>query len=161
MKIEENTVVKINYSFDLKDGDLPGYMKKSFSARFIYGRERILPALEKALVGREEGDEFEVLIPCEQAYGPYNPDLINEIAISSINHPEKLKVGSYYEEIGYDGKPFGFTVNEIRKDSVLADFNHPAAGKDMILKVVITEARPASFMDILATMNLSMPKRGG
>ena len=48
MKIEENTVVKINYSLGLKDGELPGHLKKSFTAKFIYGRERILPALEKA-----------------------------------------------------------------------------------------------------------------
>lgn len=161
MKIEENTVVKISYSFDLKDGDLPECMKKSFSAKFIYGRERILPALEKALAGHKEGDEFEVTVPCEQAYGSHNPDLVNEIAISGINYPEELKVGSYHEETGHGGRPFGFTVKEVRKDSVLADFNHPAAGKEMILKVIIIEVRPASFMDIIATMNLSMPKGKG
>jgi FKBP-type peptidyl-prolyl cis-trans isomerase SlyD len=161
MKIEENTVVKINYSLGLKDGDLPEHLKKSFTAKFIYGRERILPALEKAIAGHEEGDEFEITVPCEQAYGPHNPELVNEIAISSINHPEELKVGSYYEDTGHDGRPFGFTVKDIRKDSVLADFNHPAAGKEMILKVAIIEARPASFMDLVATMNLSMPRGKG
>ncbi|MGQ9745328.1 MAG: FKBP-type peptidyl-prolyl cis-trans isomerase [Dissulfurimicrobium sp.] len=161
MKIREDTVVKINYSLDLKDGDLPEHLKRSFTAKFIYGRERILPVLEKTIAGHEEGDEFEITVPCEQAYGPHNPELIKEIAISNISHPEKLKVGSYYEDIGYDGRPFGFTVKDIRKDSVLADFNHPAAGKDMILKVTIIEARPASFMDLIAIMNLSVPKGKG
>ncbi|MGB9711541.1 MAG: FKBP-type peptidyl-prolyl cis-trans isomerase [Dissulfurimicrobium sp.] len=161
MKIEENTVVQINYSLSLRNGELPERLKRPFTAKFIYGRERIPAALESALAGHEEGDEFEVTIPHEQAYGPYNPDLVSEIDISNINHPEKLREGAYYEETGHDGKRFGFTVKEIRKDSVIADFNHPAAGKDMMMKVTVTEARPASYMELIAAMGPSMPKGKG
>ncbi len=161
MEIEENTVVKINYSLHLQTGELPERLRQSFTSKFIYGKDRILPALEKAFAGHKEGDELEVSVPPEQTYGPHDPGLVNEISIADIRHPEKLRVGSYYEETGPDGRTVGFSVNKIRGDSVLADFNHPAAGKDIILKVKITEVRPASFMDLVASMNLSVPRGKG
>jgi FKBP-type peptidyl-prolyl cis-trans isomerase 2 len=34
------------------------------------------------------------------------------------------------------------------------DFNHPAAGKDIVLKVKIMEVREPSFAELMASMNL-------
>ena len=153
MKVDRDTVVTVNYTVTVKDGETPEDLNRPFNCRFLYGRDRILPALEKALIGHEQEDEIQVTIPPEQAFGPYNPHLIKKVLISDLNHSEQLKEGEYYEEFGSNGKPFKFYLKELHGDYVLADFNHPSAGKSLVLNGTISEVKAASMLDIMAAMN--------
>ncbi len=158
MKVENDTVVEIQYILEVKDGVTPPELSKRFKTQFLYGREPVIPALEKAIFQLSPGDEIEVTIPPEQGFGKYDESLINEIPISQISRPDKLKEGELYEEITSNGQPVRFLIKEIKEDSVLADFNHPAAGKELTLKAQILSVRAASAMDILRAVNFS---RGG
>ncbi len=158
MKVENDTVVEIQYMLEVKEGKTPPELSRVFKAQFLYGREPVIPALEKAILGLEEGEEVEVTIPPEQAFGHYDEKLVNEIPLSDLKNPQLLKEGEIYEEIGSHGHPVRFTVKEIKDDSVLADFNHPAAGKDLVLKARVMSVRAASALDILRAVNFS---RGG
>ncbi len=161
MKVDRDTLVAVDYTIKVKDGETPENLQKRFSARFIYGRDPILPALEKALMGHEQDDEIEVVIPPEQSFGKYDPNLVNEIPLAHIRFPERLKVGEYYGEPGPDGRRVEFLVREIHEDYVVADFNHPAAGKILVLNARIAEVRPASFMEIMKALNMACSTGGG
>ncbi len=158
MKVENDTVVEIQYMLEVKDGKTPPELSRIFKAKFLYGREPVIPALEKAIYGLEEEEEIEVTIPPEQGFGHYNEKLVNEIPLSDLKNPHLLKEGELYEEIGSHGHPVRFIVKELRDDSVLADFNHPAAGKDLVLKAKVMSVRAANALDILKAVNFS---RGG
>ena len=158
MKVENDTVVEIQYMLKVKDGATPPELSKVFQARFLYGRDPVIPALEKAILGLETGEEVEVTIPPEQGFGHYDEKLVNEIPKSDLKRPEDLKEGEIYEEMASHGHPVRFMVKEIKDDSVVADFNHPAAGKDLVLKARVLSVRAANAMDILRAINLS---RGG
>ena len=153
MKVARDTIVTINYRVTVLDGELPEELDRPFTSQFLYGRDPVLPALEEALVGREQGDEVQVTIPPEQAYGPYDPYLIKKVPISNINNSGQLKEGKYYEEFGSSGKLIKFRLKELHDDYVIADFNHPSAGKALVLKGTIPEVRPASTADIMAAIN--------
>ncbi len=153
MKVDRDTVVTVNYTVIVKDGETPEDLNRPFTCRFLYGRDRILPALEKALIGHEQEDEIQVTIPPEQAFGPYNPHLIKKVLISNLNHSGQLKEGEYYEEFGSNGKSIKFYLKELHGDHVLADFNHPSAGKSLVLNGTISEVKAASMLDIMAAMN--------
>jgi len=158
MKVENDTVVQIQYMLQVKDGVTPPELTKTFKTEFLYGREPVIPALEKAIYQLSEGDQVEIFIPPEQGFGKRDESLISELSLSQIKRPETLKEGELYEEINAQGQPIRFLVKEIREDSVIADFNHPAAGKELILKAQILSVRAASAMDILRAVNFS---RGG
>ncbi len=158
MRVDRDTVVVVNYTLTVQDGETPPDLNRNFTARFIYGRDRVLPVLEKELFGLEPDDTIEVTIPPEQAFGQYDPKLVNEIPKTRLAHPERLKKGAYYEEFSPGGRPIGFLVKEIHDDYVVADFNHPAAGKTLLLKARVEEVKAATAMEILASMNLN---RGG
>jgi len=143
---------------EVKDGLTPPELSKIFKTQFLYGREPVIPALEKAIFQLSEGDEIEVHIPPEQGFGKRDETLISEVPISQISHPERLKEGELYEEVTAQGQAVRFLVKEIKEDSVVADFNHPAAGKELLLKAQILSVRAASAMDILRAVNFS---RGG
>ncbi|MEA1991433.1 MAG: FKBP-type peptidyl-prolyl cis-trans isomerase [Thermodesulfobacteriota bacterium] len=153
MKVDRDTVVTVNYTVTVKDGETPEDFSRPFNCRFLYGRDRVLPALEKALIGHEQEDEIHVNIPPEQAFGPYNPYLVKKVPISDFNHSGQLKEGEYYEEFGSNGKSIKFYLKELHGDYVLADFNHPSAGKSLVLNGTISEVKAASMLDIMAAMN--------
>jgi len=158
MKVGTDTVVKVKYILEVQDGATPAELNKTFEAEFLYGRDPVIPVLEKAIWNLGEGEQVDVKIPPEQAFGKYNKSLVNEIPLSQISHPEKLEEGKIYREITPAGQEIRFTVKELRKDSVLADFNHPAAGKHLLLKAQIVSVRAATSFDILRSVNLN---RGG
>ncbi|NPA93827.1 MAG: hypothetical protein GXO58_00175 [Thermodesulfobacteria bacterium] len=158
MKIENDTVVELEYTLQVKDGITPPELDKVFRTQFLYGREPVIPTLEKAIYQLSPGDEIEITIPPEQGFGKRDETLVNEIPLSQLKHPEKLKEGQLHEEITSTGEAVRFLVKEIKDDYVVADFNHPAAGKELLLKAKILSVRAASAMDILRAVNFS---RGG
>ncbi len=158
MKVGTDTVVKVQYTLQVEDGVTPPELGKIFEAEFLFGRDPVIPVLEKAVFNHEEGEEVEVSIPPEQAFGRYDKALINEIPLSQISRPDQLKEGEMYHEITPMGQEVRFMVKEIRENSVLADFNHPAAGKHLKLKARIVSVRAATSFDILRAINAS---RGG
>ncbi len=153
MKIDRDTFVTINYRLSVVDGELPEDLNRPLISRFLYGRDPILPAIEEALIDHKEGDEIQITIPPEQGFGPYNPYLIKKVPISNINYSGQLKERQYYEEFGSSGKLIKFCVKELYDDYVIADFNHPLAGKSLVLNGTISEVRSASMSDVMAAIN--------
>ncbi len=158
MRVETDTVVKVRYNLEVEKGNTPPELDRAFEAEFLYGRDPVIPVLEKAIWNLEEGENVEVVIPPEQAFGKYRKSLVNEIAISQISRPDRLKKGEIYQEVTATGHEMRFTVKDIRGDTVIADFNHPAAGKHLRLKAEIVSVRAATSLDILRCMNIN---RGG
>ncbi len=161
MKVIPDTVVTVNYTLTVQDGETPENLRRNFSVQFIFGRNPVLPALEKAIAGHEQGEKVKVRIPPEESFGKYDPALISKVPIKNLTFPERLKAGEYYREMAADGRPFEFLAKEVHKNHVVADFNHPAAGKTLILHATINGVRPATSMEIIRTMNLTCSTGGG
>ncbi len=148
--IKQDFFVKIRYQMNLKNEKAPEWFSQVYETSFVLGKEPLPQIIEDNLLNKKEGDIIEILIPPESAYGPHLPYLIREIDINSLKHPEKLKVGEWYDEITPYGSRTSFKVLEIKENKVKADFNHPAAGKEVIMKIKILEARPATAYEILS-----------
>jgi len=148
--IKKDFFVRIKYHLELKDEKAPSWFSEPVEAGFILGREPVPKIIEDAVTGKKEGEEVEVVIPPESAYGPYLSYLIKEVDIKELKHPEKIKVGEWYEEINKYGSRISFKVLEVDGDKIKADFNHPAAGKTVIMKIKILEARPATSFEIFS-----------
>lgn len=150
MKIERDAFVRLRYFMEIEGEKTPEWFSRSIEVSFIFGREPIPAIIERAILGKEVGEKVEVTIPPQSAYGPRLDYLVKEIDLKSLKHPEKVKVGEWYEEVSPYGSRTFFKVLEIRGDKVIADFNHPAAGKNVIMKIEVLEARPASAYEIMA-----------
>ncbi len=149
MKIERDFFVALKYQMEIEGEKTPEWFSKPLEVSFIFGRDPIPTLIEKAIEGKEEGDTVEVIIPPHSAYGPRLDYLVKEVDLKSLKHPEKLVVGEWYEEVSPYGSRTSFKVLEIREDKVIADFNHPAAGKNVNIKIKILSARPATAYEIM------------
>ena len=69
----------MHYTLTDKDGTLIDSSKESNPLAYLHGAGNIIPGLEKALVGKTQGDTLQVKIEPAEGYGEVKTDLIKII----------------------------------------------------------------------------------
>ena len=104
---------------------------------FEVGAGEVIPGFEHGALGLNVGEEREVTITPENAYGIVNPQLIKKIPLKAIPNGEKLKVGMRIL-VGRQGEQqIPAVVTEVNLGEVTIDLNHPLAGKTLIFKIKV------------------------
>jgi FKBP-type peptidyl-prolyl cis-trans isomerase SlpA len=100
----------------------------------------VLPAfLERALIGREKGDEFQLEISSsDDVFGTAEPGKVQSIPSSQFTGQLPVEPGSLFEFQLLDGEPVAGRIVSVNNEAVLVDFNHPLIGKDVCYKIRIT-----------------------
>ncbi len=148
MAIVTNQIVSIEY--EVKDG------KKVVDSNigseplvFMFGKGQIIPGLENAIANMSIGEKAEVLVKAKDAYGEYEAEAMQEVPRDQFAGIE-LEVGMSLYGQGEDGGTVQVTVKEIGEESVIIDFNHPLAGKDLAFAVSINNIREASAEELMS-----------
>ena len=144
-RIRDGKWVRLRYAQNLILRDGSELCRDPGEVSFVYGIERQMASLDKALEGRQEGDRMVVDIPEEELFGTYDLELVREIPRGGLKKA-RLKKGSVYREIK-QGSLVTFVVKEVYENSVLADFNHPHAGARAQADIEIVEVRDADEND--------------
>jgi len=142
MAIEANQIVSIEY--EVKDGD--NVVDSNIGGDplvFMFGKGQIIPGLENGIVDMSIGDKGDILVQPTDAYGEYNAEATQEVPVDQFAGIE-LNVGMTLYGQGEDGGTVQVTVKEIKEDTVVIDFNHPLAGKELMFSVAINNVRDAS-----------------
>jgi len=150
MKVGKDTIVTLDYELRLDDGQLvesTRETKRPFI--FCFGRSNVLPAIEEALEGKEEGYEVELELPPEKAYGPVMEEAIYDVPRSQFPPDSNLEVGSTMMMETPQGEQYPFRIAEVTEEQVKVDFNHPMAGRTLFFKLYVTGVREASPDEIL------------
>jgi FKBP-type peptidyl-prolyl cis-trans isomerase 2 len=129
--IESGKTVALEYTLKLEDGSVVQSNKDSEPFKYVQGEHQILPALERQLEGMEVNEEKVVELSAEDAYGRVNPEAFKEVPSEQI--PERARhVGAQLSAEGYKGT---IRVADVKNETVVLDFNHPLAGKDLTFDV--------------------------
>lgn len=132
--ITEGSKVSLEYSLSLKDQGVVDSNVGGETLTFAYGSSQIIPGLEKAVSGMKVGEQKNVEIPPEEAYGPVYQEAIITANISQF--PADLqKVGATVQTQGQDGRQLRGKVISIEGDMVKVDFNHPLAGQTLYFEI--------------------------
>lgn len=102
------------------------------------GDDSVIPGLQEALVGMEEGERSTVTIPPEQAYGAHSEDRLGEYDREAFE--EMLGDRDLVEGVEVqtdDGLPG--RVVDIGDSVVTVDFNHELAGETLTFEIEIVE----------------------
>ncbi len=142
MAIEANQIVSLEY--EVRDGDkVVDSNVGGAPLVFMYGKGQIIPGLEAGIEKMEIGEKADVLVKPADAYGEYNPDATQEVPADQFAGID-LEVGMTLYGQGEDGGTVQVTVKEIKEDTVVIDFNHPLAGKDLMFTVTVNNVREAT-----------------
>lgn len=145
--IEENKVVRIDYTVKDQDGQLIDTSEGKEPLAYLHGAGNIIPGLESALAGYAEGDAFEVVIQPDDAYGPRNDALIQVVERGVFQGVDQIDVGMVFNAQGPQGD-IQVTIIAIDGDKVTIDGNHPLAGVVLSFEGVVREVRDATEEEV-------------
>ena len=143
--IENNHVVEIDYTLKGDNGEVIDSSKDVGPLSFIQGKNNIIPGLESEIAGKKIGDDFNVTIQPEHAYGERNSALIQVVPKSEFGeNAEKVQVGDQFQVQNENGQPMVVAVAEVKDNEVVLDANHPMAGVTLHFDVKIVSVRDAT-----------------
>lgn len=146
MQIQKNTVVTLNYRVIDSDGN----PVDEGGQPIVYlhgGYGGIFDVIEEALQGKAEGDQLNVHLEPEDAFGDYDAELV---LIEPRNlFPDNIEVGMQFERASEDGEDDElYTITDIADDKVVVDGNHPLAGMALNFSCTVAEVRQATPEEI-------------
>jgi FKBP-type peptidyl-prolyl cis-trans isomerase SlyD len=104
----------------------------------------VLPALEKGLIGLEQGALAELEIPAREAFGERDESMVRTLELRSFPSGRDLEPGRWaIAKNQATGAQYSYLVLEKTDSTITVDYNHPLAGKDLHYKVKIALVRPA------------------
>jgi FKBP-type peptidyl-prolyl cis-trans isomerase SlyD len=143
MTVEKNKVVAFHYTLSDTQGEQIESSKDKDAMEYLHGASNIIPGLEKAMEGREAGDEFSVTVEPEEAYGTRSDANIQRIPLKRLGKIGKPKVGQVLGLQTNQG-PVQVTVVKVGKFNVDVDANHPLSGQALTFDVEIVSVRDAA-----------------
>jgi len=133
--IGPDTSVTIDYSLSLEGG----VSSHKESLQFRYGAGEIFPKLEEELVGLSVGQEKDITLSANDAYGEIDPHLIRAVPLEVFPGDTEIKAGQAYQGVDERGKQRLFYVRKVEGNHVTIDFNHPLAGKTLYFRIVVRD----------------------
>ena len=152
MHIADPCVVSLTWQ--LTDGQNRPIDALEEPVEFFYGGEDLLAKVEEALAGYGPGDELNVHLEPEHAFGDYKAELV--CFEDRKLFPELLETG-----MAFEGLPAGhitpgmpadviYVVTEIYASHVVLDANHPLAGMSLRLLMKVQDVREPSEAELEA-----------
>lgn len=143
MKITNNSVVVMHYAVSDSEGTLIDSSYDHKPMTIIQGTGYLIPGLEDELLGHQKGDQFEVAVSADQAYGLRDDDYVQTVPKELLQGVEDLAVGTQLRATTDDGEQTVIVI-DVTDEEVTVDGNHPLAGIDLRFDVEILEVREAT-----------------
>ena len=131
--------VKVHYTGTFDDGTVFDSSDGRDPLEFTLGEGMVIPGFDEAITGMEPGEEKDVHIPVDKAYGPRRDDLSFSVPRSQVPDGMDPKVGDRLQVQRKDGEAAVVTVAAVDEDEITLDANHPMAGKDLNFKLNLVE----------------------
>ncbi|MDX1624958.1 MAG: peptidylprolyl isomerase [Wenzhouxiangellaceae bacterium] len=147
MQATDDTVVTIDYTLTDEEGQVIDTSEGREPLAYLHGHGNIIPGLEKALEGKEEGEELTVEVDAEEGYGPHRPELVQNVSMEAFAGVDKVEPGMKFNAESAQG-PLVVKVTKIEGEQVTIDANHELAGQDLKFDVKIRDIREASKQEL-------------
>ncbi|MEO5671545.1 MAG: FKBP-type peptidyl-prolyl cis-trans isomerase [Ramlibacter sp.] len=146
-RVQPGSFLTLHYRLAGPQGDIINTFKDK-PATLTLGSGELSPAVERRLIGLEEGAHATFDIPAGEAFGDRNPEMQQWVArnlLEKMGDPdEHYAVGDVVQFPTPDGmSSYAGSVRQVGKDgdgdgkadAVLFDFNHPLAGQPVTFEV--------------------------
>jgi len=149
LMVADNVVVSLEYVLRLEDNREIDRSDNDTPLNYLHGNKNIVPGLESELYGMGVGDEKDVVVSPDMAYGERDPEDVVEFPRDSFPADLNLEVGEPVMMKDNDsGESLRAYVIDKDANSVRLDFNHPLAGETLFFHVKIADLRDASTEEL-------------
>lgn len=138
-RAEVGDTVAVHYTGSLGNGTVFDSSAGREPLRFVLGEGRVIRGFEQATLGMSVGEFRTVVIPADEAYGPYLDELVVAKTWSELPPNWEPQPGDQLPRTQADGRVIYATVVEVTEDGVILDENHRLAGKDLTFEIELVE----------------------
>lgn len=148
MAIESNNVVTLNYTLHtIEENGEKTFVEQTTTENpltFLYGVGMMLPKFEENIVSLNVGDKTSFTLEAADAYGEKDDKAIAQLPAEMFQEMGLPPVGEVIPLQDNQGNQFRAVVVEVTPEVVVADLNHPMAGKTLNFDIEILAVRPAT-----------------
>jgi peptidylprolyl isomerase/FKBP-type peptidyl-prolyl cis-trans isomerase SlpA len=128
-------VVAVHYTGRLEDGTVFDTSREGEPIEFEVGSGAVIEGFERGVEGMQVGEQREIRIAPEHAYGERRDEL--ELAIPRAQLPDGFdpEVGQMLALQVAPGQQAIARIADVAGDSVTLDLNHPLAGQTLIFDI--------------------------
>lgn len=147
--ISEGDNVTVNYTGNFKDGEIfDSSIEEKVKGTECYnpqrkyeplcikvGAKQVIKGFENALMGMKKGEEKEVTIPPEEAYGNYDQNLVQTVPMDAFKDTDiSPEVGLMLNTQAGMGR-----MTKVNEKDAEVDFNSPMAGKTLVFNIKVED----------------------
>ena len=143
--VADDLVVRLDYTLTLGGGEVYDSSEESGPLEYLQGHGQLIPGLEQALYDMAVGDEKDVVVTPDLAYGEYDSEAVQELPRDMFPAEMELEAGMAIDLYDEDAEEeLEATIDDVDDDTVVVNFNHPLAGETLNFHVRIVDIRPAT-----------------
>lgn len=149
MEISKQCVVALTWTLKDTLGESLDTLEEP--VEFLVGGDDLLAKIEEALQGHDAGDQLDLHLEPEEAFGDYDEQRV--FLEPRRIFPAELEEGMTFEHLPAGASSQGpegafYTVTEIYPEHVVLDANHPLAGIALRLSIRVEGVREATEEEI-------------
>lgn len=138
MKAKYGDMVNVHFTCKLDDGTILDGCEEKTPLEITIGKSGYMKGFEKAFIGMEPGENKSVIVPADQAYGPYKDELKQVLSREQFPGDIQPEAGMQIK-IKQDNDEKVIRVVEVTESSVTLDANHHLAGKDFFFDITLVD----------------------
>jgi FKBP-type peptidyl-prolyl cis-trans isomerase SlyD len=146
-QVKDDKVVSLEYTLKV-DGDVVDSSEEREPITFIQGQGQIIPGLESQLYGMSIGESKNVVVSPTQGYGDLDNEAYAEVPRREFPPNIPLEKGVALAMQDESGETVHAYIDEVKKDTIRLNFNHPLAGKELHFSVTVTDLRDATTEEL-------------
>lgn len=131
--------VKVHYTGTLNNGQVFDSSKERDPLEFTLGTGMVIAGFDAAVTGLEPGETVTKTIPVNEAYGPYQEEMVADIEKQNIPADFELEIGQRLQMQTPSGEAMAVTITDMKEGVVTLDGNHPLAGQDLTFELELVE----------------------
>jgi peptidylprolyl isomerase len=142
MKIKNGDKVSVEYEGKFDSGevfDSSSHGDHSHPIEFVVGEHQVIKGFEDAVIGMSVGEEKNISIEPEEAYGERKEELVREFNRKDIPLQYEPKEGMILGFNAPNGQQFPATITKVTEDKITFDLNHPMSGKKLNFKIKVVK----------------------
>ena len=142
--VENGNNVQVHYVGTFDDGtEFDSSRSRGEPISFKVGAGQMIAGFEAAVIGMQEGDIKDISLSPDQAYGDHKQDHVKTYPVDVFPDEVQLSEGVTVAGQNELGQQMIAKVLSVSDDTVLLDFNHPMAGKNLNFNIEVVSVSQA------------------
>ena len=142
--VKKGDTVTVEYEGRFESGevfDSSSHGDHSHPLTFTAGNSEVIKGFDNAVLSMKKGEEKEITILPENAYGNPNPKLVQKLPRSKLPKGQEPKPGLLLMLRSQQGHQLPAKITAVDDEEITIDLNHPLAGKTLIFKIKLTDVK--------------------